>query len=190
MSVLKILFLKLKRLSRARSWRELRRLFNLVFYDVESTRQELQLLATNLIDVTTMIDLQAPIHKLFSGHAHIDSRGVRIIEVHPSVDLDVFYGIVLHEVGHHILHITEEDKHKSFVDETVAEMRAVGEFFEHSSEDRAEYEADPGEVEAENFKRSMDCIAQRRALAEFGNDETRTRIHVLQNIKIMKQKGE
>ena len=184
---LQLFFQKLKRLARARSLKELRRVFGLVFYDVESAWRELQLMAVGMIGQTTVIKLREPAAKNFSGHAYIDSRGVRVIDISPSVaavGLDNFYLVVLHEIFHQIFDVKEEDKRPPIVDSM---HNSEGAFFELDAAARAAYESDPREGEANDFMRQMNRIAIDHALAQFGNDEIMTRIRGLKNIRFEKE---
>lgn len=175
--------IKLTRLIRARSWNGLKQLWGVVFYDLEAARQELQLMAKSMIQMTVVIRLREPATRDFGGHAYIDSRGVRCIDVHPLVaafGLDRFYEVVLHEVCHHLYHVKEEDRLPPIIDEMYNE--AGGAFFEMGAADLTAYQNDPREDEAKNFVREMNRVAKSKAISQFGNDEIRTRVRVLKNI--------
>lgn len=188
MNDLKILFAKLKRLARARSWRDFRYLLSVCFYDVEAARRDLQLMATGMIGETTVIHLQQPIVKDFSGQAYRDSRGVRSIDISPAIaaaGLDNFYITILHEIAHEIFHITKEERRPL---ESEIIHKTEGAFIERNSDDRAAYKSKPEEVEADSFAGQFDRRAHDMALAKFGNAEIKNRIRVLKNVHIQKEK--
>lgn len=184
MKILQALFkIKLTRLILVRSWHDLKQLWGLVFYDLETARRELQLMAKSMIQMTVVIRLREPATRDFGGQAYIDSRGVRCIDVHPLVaafGLDRFYEVVLHEVCHHLYHVKEEDRLHPIIDEMYNE--AGGAFFEMDAAALTAYQNDSREDEANNFVRELDRIAKAKAISQFGSDEIRTRICVLQNI--------
>jgi hypothetical protein len=189
MKNLQLLFkIKLTRLARARSWSDLKQLWGLVFYNLETARQELQLMAISMLQMTVVIRLREPATMQFRGNANIDHRGVRMIDIHPleaALGLDSFYEVVLHEICHHQYHVKEEDRRPPIIDTMYNE--AGGAFFSLEGADFAAYIDDPREDEANNFVREMDRIAKDRAVSQFGNVDIRTRILVLQNIILNKE---
>lgn len=179
---MKILFKKLRRVAKARSWRKLRKVIAVTFYDVESTRRELELVAKALVGETVLLYVRPPIVKNIAGQASRDSRGVRIIEIHPDTTrgLDYFYFTVLHECGHHVWNHVDGKR--------PAEVEKLyltdGPVMELSEKEIREHDTDPDELQANSLRSEMDRLACNRALSRYGNDEITTRILVLKTFHI------
>lgn len=176
---MRFFLVKLKRLAGSGSLKRLKYVFGLVFYDVEGMRRDLESMATCMIRETTVINLRPPIVSNFSGQAYRDSRGIRMIDIHPAAaaqGADKFYLIVLHEIAHHFFHVLKDAKRVPITEDM---YRAKGAYIELNSEEDASYSTDPQEKEAESFTEQIDHYAIGKAFSKFGSTGIKMRIRVL-----------
>ena len=180
---MKAILQKLIRISKARSWGDLRRLLWSSYYDEARVRRLMEIAAASLIGETVVIYFRQPIVKGTAGQAYFDHRGARTIDLLPGREANSLLITFLHEISHHALHseclpVRGQEIEQLFIREGKALLEAF------TQAETVEYQASLHEREADHLAHYLFEIAKREASARFGSDGIEAWLYALAKIEI------
>ena len=157
-------------------------------FDREKIKVLMEEVALSLTWEPVVIQLRSPKVKTYAGRVLRAENGRFEIAIKPDLDMEVFYEVFLHEVGHIALGHCNDLLPIDLSTETSLAHLAYGPFLTMTVEEQKDYRENPEELQADDWANSMDVIARDRAMRWFQTEDIEARLQALARITFVHHK--
>jgi hypothetical protein len=123
------------------------------------------------------INLWHPIVSQSPGQAYRETDGLKI-DIDPSLHLEEFYEVWLHETSHILLGHCDNLPPRDLPKDIERAYQERGPLLERTPEEEEKYSDKPEEIEARALTESLDHVFWNGARRRYGSDDIESRLHV------------
>jgi len=155
-------------------------------FDREAIKTLMEKAAFSLTYEPVQIQLREPKNKSFAGQVFRAKNGLLTIAIKPDLEMEVFYKVFLHEIGHISLGHCNDLLPIDLPTETSLTYLAYGPSLTPTQAERKEHREKPEESGADDFANSIDGVAKEYARLWFQSEDIEARLRALSRITISK----